>query len=78
MGYNGYVQEKYILELNGNKYECKDYCEYKIEASSKGYIFDLIEKKSDFYIIKSINPYTNSPGKLYKLKPSKEIIKEEY
>lgn len=77
-GYRGYVPENFILELNDKKYECKNYCEYPIEPASDGYIFELIEKKSDFYIVKSINPYTNEPGKLYKLKPSKEVIKKEY
>ena len=78
MGYRGYVPENYILELNDKKYECKNYCEYEITPDSGGYIFELIEKKSDFYIVKSLNPYTNHPGKLYKLKPSKEVIKKEY
>lgn len=78
MGYSGYVPENYILELNDKKYECKNYCDYEMISTTKGYSFDLIEKKSDFYIVKSLDPYTNSPGKLYKLKPSKEIIKEEY
>lgn len=78
MGYSGYVPENYILELNDKKYECKNYCDYEMISTTIGYSFDLIEKKSDFYIVKSLDPYTNSPGKLYKLKPSKEIIKEEY
>lgn len=82
-GYNGYVPDNYILELNDKKYECKNSsgfnnCEYKIEPGSDGYILELIEKKSDFYIVKSLDPYTNRPGKLYKLKPSKEVIKKEY
>jgi hypothetical protein len=71
---------KYIQEFNGEEYQYENYnySPYKIEASPKGYFFELIEKTSDFYIIKSINPYDQKPGKLYKLKPSKEIIKEEY
>lgn len=77
-GYSGYVPDNYILELNDKKYECNNYCEYKIEPGSDGYILELIEKNSDFYIVKSLNPYTNHPGKLYKLKPSKEVIKKEY
>jgi hypothetical protein len=76
--YNGYDTLNNLYELNDNKYECKDYCKFKPVSSPGGYVFDLIEKRDDFYIVKAINPYSKSPEKLYKLKPSKEVIKGVY